>query len=199
MKVRAVLAIGAVLMVGLLLGAPAAQAGGGGCHMTDFTDQQGIQVDLKGACFIPTLLRVQPGQTVTFANADEMTHTVTGAAGSWGTYDELQPHASVTYRFASSGVYPYFCVIHPGMTGAVIVGDGTYSKTTTQAAVVAVLPSVPPSQAAPLAAPGQSVVEGVSSAWRTAAIVAFGALLAMALTALARMTGLRRRRAAAGV
>jgi plastocyanin len=167
--------------------------------MTDFTDQRGIQVDLKGACFIPTVLRIQPGQTVTFANADEMTHTVTGVAGSWGTYDELQPQASITYRFASSGAYPYFCAIHPGMTGAVVVGDGTYSETTSQAAVLAVPPSLPPSQAAPLSAPVQSVSEGVSSAWRTAAIVAFGALLAMALTALARMSGFRRRRAAAGV
>src|SRR5437867_3934857 len=130
-KVRAILVAGSVLTIGLLLGAPPARAGGG-CHMTDFTDQRGLQVDLKQACFTPTVLRILPGQTVTFLNADDITHTVTGAAGSWGNYEDLQPHASVTYRFAASGVYPYFCAIHPGMVGAILVGDGTSSKTTTE-------------------------------------------------------------------
>jgi hypothetical protein len=29
----------------------------------------------------------------------------------------------ITYRFSTSGVYPYFCFFHPGMVGAVVVGD----------------------------------------------------------------------------
>src|SRR5258706_3317666 len=121
-KVRAILVVGSVLTVGLLSSAPPARAGGG-CHLSALTDQRGIHVDLKDLCFTPTVLRVQPGQTVTFTNADPVSHTVTGAANSWGTYDEVLPGKSVTYRFGSSGVYPYFCVIHPGMTGAIVVGD----------------------------------------------------------------------------
>jgi len=31
----------------------------------------------------------------------------------------------VSYRFVRSGVYPYVCTYHPGMVGAVVVGDGT--------------------------------------------------------------------------
>ena len=28
------------------------------------------------------------------------------------------------YRFDEDGVYPYSCLIHPGMVGAIVVGDG---------------------------------------------------------------------------
>jgi hypothetical protein len=31
---------------------------------------------------------------------------------------------SVTFRFDEEGVYPFFCCLHPGMAGAVVVGDG---------------------------------------------------------------------------
>jgi len=195
-RIASAVVAGTVFLLGLLMGAmPAARAGGSGCHGGPFVDQDGLSVDLKGACFIPAVLRVQPGQTITWTNSDDLTHTVTGVAESWGDYEELTLGESVTYRFASSGVFPYFCMLHPGMTGTVVVGDGTSSKTTTQAAVLVVPPTVPPSVAAPV----QAVTEGVSSAWRTAAIVGFGALFAIALTALARIRWFRRRRAVAGV
>ena len=187
-KVHAILVVGSVLAVGLMLSAPPAQAGGG-CHMSTFTDQRGVRVDLKNACFTPTVLRVQPGQTITFFNADEITHTVTGAASSWGTYDELQPGGSVTYRFGSSGVFPYFCALHPGMSAAIVVGDGTSSKTTTED-VVPVVPTIAPSQAAPAA-----TISGVSSAWRTVAIAGFALILGVAGLMAGRGIRFRRRRA----
>jgi hypothetical protein len=31
---------------------------------------------------------------------------------------------TVSYRFDQDGVYPYSCLIHPGMVGAIVVGDG---------------------------------------------------------------------------
>jgi hypothetical protein len=30
----------------------------------------------------------------------------------------------VSYTFEEVGVFPYFCVFHPAMVGAVVVGDG---------------------------------------------------------------------------
>jgi hypothetical protein len=32
---------------------------------------------------------------------------------------------SAAWRFERPGVYPYYCVIHPGMVGAVVVGGGS--------------------------------------------------------------------------
>ncbi len=125
-------------------------AGGGGCHAGGVTDAKAVAVDLSASCFTPTVVRVDPGSEVTWTNRDSYDHTVTGVAGSWGTFDTLAGGASVTYRFEKAGVYPYFCLLHPGMVGAVVVGDGTPAAA---AGVVA-------SSVAPLSpAPAASVVE----------------------------------------
>ena len=36
---------------------------------------------------------------------------------------ELQPGQTVSYRFATPGIYPYACALHRGMSGAIVVGD----------------------------------------------------------------------------
>ena len=30
----------------------------------------------------------------------------------------------VSYTFSEEGVFPYVCILHPGMIGAIVVGDG---------------------------------------------------------------------------
>jgi plastocyanin len=100
-----------------------AQAGGG-CHSAA-TNGTGTTVEMKDMCFTPTVLRVRPGDSVTFVNRDDMQHTVTGTSELFGSYTGLAPQQSATYTFAKSGVYAYSCIFHPGMTGAVMVGDGS--------------------------------------------------------------------------
>jgi plastocyanin len=196
--VKRALALGVLVLLGLSVWVPIASAGGGGCHSEAFSDQQGVTVDLRDACFTPTVIRVQPGQSVTWTNRDPMPHTVTGAALRWGNYDELSGGDKVTYRFQTSGVFPYFCVIHPSMVGAVVVGDGTSSETTTQA-VVPVLPSAAAPTAAlptvaPQPAPVSSTSQGVSNLWRILAIAAF-ALFVVAAGGLAMRRRVTRRAA----
>jgi plastocyanin len=190
------LALGVLVLLGLSLWVPiAAAGGGGGCHSGEFNDVRGAKVNLSNLCFTPTVIRIEPGQTVTWTNVDQMSHTVTGAANRWGSYDELGIKKTATYRFKSSGVFPYFCAYHPGMVGAVVVGDGTSSETTTQA-VVPVLPSVAAPTVAPTAvpqpAPASSTSEGVSSLWRILAITAF-ALFVVAAAGLAAQRLVTRR------
>lgn len=116
-----------VLAAGMVAGARDALAGGG-CHDEVMSDATGVAVDLKGSCFWPTVVRVQAGGTVTWTNRDAgILHTVTGVAQSWGTYDEVAQGESVAYQFDNSGVFPYFCLLHPSMIGAVVVGDGSAS------------------------------------------------------------------------
>ena len=118
---RASLAFAAALLSLLVLPAVPAAAGGG-CH-DGVTTGSGTKVDLLGACFTPTTLRIEPGETVTFTNQDPMVHNVT--ANAWGHFDDLNPGEAFRATFDDAGVYPYACTYHPGMTGAIVVGNGT--------------------------------------------------------------------------
>ena len=185
------LAVVVLFLIALSLGAPAAMAGGG-CHGGQFADARGVKVNLQDLCFTPTVIRIDPGQRVTWTNQDNTAHTVTGAAFQWGTTDQLGFHQTISLRFADSGVFPYFCIIHPGMVGAVVVGDGTSSATATQDIVPVVgTPAPKPPPQAPVA------VHGVSRVWRVAAIAGFALFLAAAVVLAAQFSMTRSRRAAA--
>jgi len=106
-----------------LAGGTPAQAGGG-CHSNVFSDEAKTTVELSKSCFSPTVVRVQAGDQVTWTNSDPTAHTVTGVANSWGTDEQIAEGQSVSYKFDKSGVFPYFCYLHPSMAGAVVVGDG---------------------------------------------------------------------------
>ena len=81
---------------------------------------------------LPTVVRVDAGSTITWTNRDEALHTVTGTdvrsgrpgAGSWGSLEELSQNQTFSHTFNDAGVYPYYCMLHPGMIGAVVVGNG---------------------------------------------------------------------------
>lgn len=105
---------------------PAAPAGAGStCHAApDPFDARTRVIPMEKLCFAPVVARVPRGATVTWINRDPTPHMVAGVGGSWGTYDEITRGERVSYSFDDEGVFPYFCFIHSGMSGAVVVGDG---------------------------------------------------------------------------
>ncbi|MEX0683881.1 MAG: plastocyanin/azurin family copper-binding protein [Dehalococcoidia bacterium] len=107
----------------LALRAPSAYAGGG-CHATGLSDGDASEVFLTQNCFEPAVARVQPGDTVTWVSHDATAHTVTGSRDTFGGYDELFDGDTYSRVFDVEGVFPYFCQLHPGMVGAIVVGDG---------------------------------------------------------------------------
>jgi len=175
------LSIGALALIG---GGPA--EAGGGCHNGAFSDGTGAQVELSKNCFEPTVVRIQQGQQVTWTNSDPEAHAVTGAANSWGMTgrvgkggEEIDPGKSVSYQFGKPGVFPYFCIFHPSMTGAVVVGDGRAVSSGTSAGdgVSVVSARVPGSNANDSSAAGASTDSGDGVAvWL---VIAIGALAAM--------------------
>lgn len=105
-----------------------ASAGGGhGCPPDRaLTDEATNLVKMKDGCFTPTVVRVDVGETVTFVNLDPFQHAVEGVGGTFG--DSGKPFGQsekVAFAFKAEGVLPYFCAFHPGMTGAIVVGDGS--------------------------------------------------------------------------
>jgi plastocyanin len=123
LRIRGTL-LAAAIAVGSQLALVSPAQAGGGCHSVA-TNGTGTTVEMKDMCFTPTVLHVKPGGSVTFVNSDQMQHTVTGTAGAFGSFTGLTPGESAIYKFSTNGVYAYSCIFHPGMTGAVVVGDGS--------------------------------------------------------------------------
>jgi plastocyanin len=110
----------ATLLLGLVIPAMPASAGGG-CH-GGATTGTGDTVEMVDACFTPSTLQVDPGAEVAFVNRDPMVHNVT--ALGWGNFEDMTLGDAFTATFAEPGIYPYACAYHPGMAGAIVVGDG---------------------------------------------------------------------------
>ena len=118
----------AALLVAALFGTPAAAKGGGGggfCSEGSFTDDHTTTVRMAKACFTPTVTRVDVGDTVTWINLDKAPHQLGGVTNVFGDmHTEIPIHERISYTFEQEGVFPYVCLLHPGMAGAVVVGDG---------------------------------------------------------------------------
>lgn len=64
--------------------------------------------------------------SVNWENADTAAHTVTSGTpkdGPDGKFDSslMSPGSSFIHQFTEAGSYPYFCLVHPWMTGTVFV------------------------------------------------------------------------------
>ena len=109
--------------------APAVSAGNPCFHgfsMPPTSTGPGSDVKLLPCAFEPTVTTVAVGSAVTFFNGPDFTHLITGAGQAWGSPEvELRPGDSISYTFDKAGIYPYACALHPGMSGAIVVGDLT--------------------------------------------------------------------------
>jgi plastocyanin len=184
--IRSALVVVLASPLAVLLSAPAA-SGGGFCRGVPVTDTSTDRVFMADNCFTPTVVRIDIGQSVTWTNKDGSPHVVAGANGSWGSYDEIGQGARTTIHFARSGVYPYFCIIHVGMIGAVVVGDGEASLGSSGGAIpVAGTPSSGTATRASRASASVAATDrGTSIVWKGATIVGF-AMFAVAVALLAR-------------
>jgi len=125
-RIARLLTLPALIALGMA-SAPGASAGNPCFHgymMPPSTTGPGTDVKLMPCAFQPTVTVVDEGTAVNFINGPDFTHLITGASQEWGSPDvEVQPNQTVSYTFDTAGVYPYACVLHPGMSGAIVVGD----------------------------------------------------------------------------
>jgi plastocyanin len=111
----------------VVLAVPGVALAGGGCHggvtQNDATNEKDATIRLIDSCFSATVTTVDPGTPITFVHADiGVTHNVGG--NHWGRFDDMVEGDAFTVTFDGAGVYPFACQYHPGMTGAIVVGDG---------------------------------------------------------------------------
>lgn len=77
-------------------------------------------VKIENFAFSPAAITVTAGTTVTWTNLDIEQHTVTERDHSFDS-DAISNGKSFAHRFDLPGRYHYRCLIHPNMTGLVIV------------------------------------------------------------------------------
>jgi len=78
------------------------------------------EVKIDNFSFGPGALTVPVGTTVTWTNRDDIPHTVVSTDGVFKS-KALDTDDKFSFVFTKAGTYPYFCSIHPKMTGQVIV------------------------------------------------------------------------------
>jgi plastocyanin len=78
------------------------------------------EVKIDNFSFGPQNLTVAAGTTVTWTNRDDIPHTVVSTDGIFKS-KVRDTDEKFSYTFAQPGTYPYFCSIHPKMTGTVVV------------------------------------------------------------------------------
>jgi plastocyanin len=77
-------------------------------------------VQIKNFAFVPAVLVVAPGTTVTWTNVDEDPHTVTANNRSFHS-TALDTDDKYSFTFTTPGDFAYFCSLHPHMVGKIMV------------------------------------------------------------------------------
>jgi plastocyanin len=78
------------------------------------------EVKVDNFSFGPASLTVAVGTTVTWTNRDDIPHTVVSTDKVFKS-KVLDTDEKFSFTFDKAGTYPYFCSVHPKMTGSVVV------------------------------------------------------------------------------
>jgi plastocyanin len=106
----------AVLIVLLFAGTPSVRAGGNNNEQPSAA----AEVRIDNFSFAPQTLTVAVGTTVTWTNRDDIPHTVVSTDGVFKS-KVRDTDEKFSYTFTKAGTYPYYCSVHPKMTGTVVV------------------------------------------------------------------------------
>jgi plastocyanin len=107
------LAMPAMIAVLLLAGSPSVAA-------NDQSSAGSTAVKIDNFSFGPQTITVPVGATVIWTNSDDIPHTAVSTDGVFKS-KVMDTDEKFSYTFAKAGTYPYYCTIHPKMTGKVVV------------------------------------------------------------------------------
>jgi plastocyanin len=97
----------------LLAGTPSVAA-------SDQPSGSSADVKIDNFSFGPQTLTVSVGTTVVWTNRDDIPHTVVSTDGVFKS-NVRDTDEKFSFTFNKAGTYPYFCSVHPKMTGKVVV------------------------------------------------------------------------------
>jgi plastocyanin len=107
------LAVPVMMAMLLLVASPSVKA-------SDAPSAANAEVKIDNFSFGPQSLTVSVGTTVVWTNRDDIPHTVVSTEGVFKS-KVRDTDENFSYTFTKAGTYPYFCSVHPKMTGKIIV------------------------------------------------------------------------------
>jgi len=102
-----------IAMLLLLAGSPSVTA-------NDQPSAANAAVKIDNFVFGPPTITVPVRATVTWTNSDDIPHTALSTAAVFKS-KVMDTDEKFSYTFTKAGTYPYYCSIHPKMTGQVVV------------------------------------------------------------------------------
>jgi plastocyanin len=103
------------VLIGMLL-----VVGSRSVKANDQTSAVNAAVKIDNFVFGPQTLTVPVGTIVTWTNSDDIPHTSVSTDGVFKS-KVLDTDEKFFYTFTKAGTYPYYCTIHPKMTGKIVV------------------------------------------------------------------------------
>jgi len=79
-----------------------------------------VEIKIDNFAFVPEVLTISTGTTVTWLNADDVPHVVRTEDKTIKS-PPLDTDDTFSYTFEKKGTYSYFCSLHPKMVGKVVV------------------------------------------------------------------------------
>lgn len=96
-------------------------------HVKIINDSEMPFCEKNNVCYAPIGVTIKSGNSVIWSNDSLILHTVTAGTFEDGLSrdifdsDVMKPGNTFSYQFNESGIYPYYCVLHPWMVGVVLV------------------------------------------------------------------------------
>jgi plastocyanin len=109
-----------VFLAALGLGIAGLGAGAGTVTAGAQPKPETMEVKIDNFTFGPAELTVMVGTTITWTNRDDIPHTVVSTDKVFKS-KVLDTDEKFSFTFSTPGTFPYFCSIHPKMTGTVVV------------------------------------------------------------------------------
>jgi plastocyanin len=82
-----------------------------------------VEIDISNFTFAPQEITIPPGTSVKWVNKDDIPHLVAEKNLTFKS-QALDTDDSFSFTFSTPGEVEYFCILHPHMTGKIIVKAG---------------------------------------------------------------------------
>jgi plastocyanin len=101
--------------------AASTDAGTGAGSCAPSTEPGTVQAAMTGNAFSPGTVQAKVGDVIAWTNSDGVPHTATLKDDPACTTENLGQGETGALTFSAAGSYPFFCKVHPDMTGTIEV------------------------------------------------------------------------------